>query len=754
MIKNSFTNKFFKKIFNQTDQIQINKEKKFSTFEGVYRPTILTILGMMMYLREGWVVGNVGIFNTLFIIAFAFIITGTAAFSLSSIITNMKIGSGGVFSIVSNTLGLEIGGSIGIPLYLAQTLSAAMYVFGFSEIWQMIFPEHPVLLVSLGAFAVLFLLSFIGAELAFKVQLFIFVIVIAALVSILGGFFFVEDNDFFLSNIIWERLNSLKSNLWKNENAKSIWFYFAIFFPAATGIKIGSSMSGNLKNPTKSIPKGTIAAWLTAFIVYSSLAIWYGSIGSSNELIQQNDIVLKKSLFTPIVMIAMLTSSFSAALSSLISAPRILQSLSIYQITPKSNFFKKIKKNGEPRNAVFFTSLIILTILLIFRNLNSVAPFITQFYLIIYLILNVVLLIEQNLDLISFRPTFIVPRIIPIIGSLSALFAMMVINTFVGFLSIGFIIFLYTYIYSKKLKTPWEIVNSGLFISFIKWLAKIFSNHLNKENKRLWEPNLLLFIENKKGSQFLQEIIFNVVNNQGSIYLLILQKNNKKNINRENIYKMRRFFQRKKIFTHLAEISSINLTTDIENSISIMRNLIFRPNLLFFEIEKKTKQEIAEIINISRQKKISMMFTLINLKTLYLNEKNRSVNLWISDQSPSWQLSFTMANIDITVLIAYQIMKNWRAKLRIISVIKNEKNISVATEYIDNLVEVCRIKNNTEIIVRHGNFYQEISKIDSANVNLFGMPKNFDKELANKIKRKVKDSCFFIQGSGSESAIV
>ena len=113
-----------------------------------------------------------------------------------------------------------------------------------------------------------------------------------------------------------------------------------------------------------------------------------------------------------------------------------------------------------------------------------------------------------------------------------------------------------------------------------------------------------------------------------------------------------------------------------------------------------------------------------------------------------------MANIDITILVAYQLMKNWKAKLRIISIIRNEKNIFIAEEYLNNLIEVCRLYGNVELIVKQGNFYQELSKIDSANINLFGMPKNFDKKLATKIKSKVKDSCFFVKGSGNESAIV
>ncbi|MFO7537012.1 MAG: hypothetical protein R6X32_03000, partial [Chloroflexota bacterium] len=118
------------------------------TFPGVYRPTILTILGVMMYLREGWVVGNAGLLGAILVILLTFTITGTAALSLSSITTNIRVGAGGVFSIISQSLGLEPGGSIGVPLYLGQALSSALYVYGFSEAWLYIFPHHNQMLVA------------------------------------------------------------------------------------------------------------------------------------------------------------------------------------------------------------------------------------------------------------------------------------------------------------------------------------------------------------------------------------------------------------------------------------------------------------------------------------------------------------------------------------------------------------------------------------------------------------------------------
>lgn len=139
----------------KTDQMPVSS-KKFGTFQGVFTPTVLTILGVIMYLREGWVVGNAGLVGAIGIILLASAITFFTSLSMSSITTNIRIKAGGAFSIISQSLGLEAGGAIGIPLYLAQAFAVAMYIFGFREGWQWLFPSHSALLVDLGSFLLIF----------------------------------------------------------------------------------------------------------------------------------------------------------------------------------------------------------------------------------------------------------------------------------------------------------------------------------------------------------------------------------------------------------------------------------------------------------------------------------------------------------------------------------------------------------------------------------------------------------------------
>lgn len=105
----------------------------FGWFKGVYTPSVLTIFGVVMYLRFGWVLGNMGLPRTILIVLFANMITMLTALSLSALATNMKVGGGGAYFMISRSLGLEPGAAIGLPLFLAQALGVSFYIAGFTE---------------------------------------------------------------------------------------------------------------------------------------------------------------------------------------------------------------------------------------------------------------------------------------------------------------------------------------------------------------------------------------------------------------------------------------------------------------------------------------------------------------------------------------------------------------------------------------------------------------------------------------------
>ena len=146
--------------------------KKFGTFEGVFTPTVLSIVGVIVFLRLGWVVGQVGLGEALLIITISNVITLCTGLSIASITTNLRVGAGGAYSIISKSFGLEAGGAVGIPLYISQAISVGFYITGFTECWIHLFPQHNFTLVAIITWFVLMIISYTSARLAFRIQYF------------------------------------------------------------------------------------------------------------------------------------------------------------------------------------------------------------------------------------------------------------------------------------------------------------------------------------------------------------------------------------------------------------------------------------------------------------------------------------------------------------------------------------------------------------------------------------------------------
>ena len=708
--------------------------QKFGLFNGVIRPTLLTILGVMMYLREGWVVGNAGLGGAILIILMAYLITGTTALSLSSITTNIRLGAGGVFALATQSLGVEVGGSIGIPFYLAQTLSVAMYIYGFMEGWLYIFPTHPPYLIVFSVFAIIFFLSYISAGLAFRVQVFVMLGVIVALVSIFGGLYQIESIQV--------------PDLIGHFPQASFWTLFAVFFPAATGIMVGASMSGSLKDPRRSIPIGTMIAWGISLIVYLSLAVWYSLVGAPDELVNNLTIAIDKALWGPGVLIGILSSCFTAALSSFVASPRTLQSLGQHGILPGSGFLKKLN-NDEPRNATLFTGSLVIAVLLL-GDLNTIAQIVTVFFLMTYFTVNFILLIEQILNLISFRPVFHIPIVVPLVGSLACLSAIIIVSPFLGLICVIISGIIYVYLDRRSLDTPYETISSGLLVSIADWAATKVAMKRHIQHIRSWRPDIIALVERTSQLVGNYRLLMGLVFPQGSIQVIGLHKAGMGHfLNRlnETVHEI----QEEGIFATSAIIDSQNYMDSLKTTLTVMRSSFFRPNILFMPIEERTQEDLDEIMSIARQNQLGILF-IAKHKDMGLG-KSRRVNLWIREQSPHWQLSLKMSNIDLPLLLTLMLMHNWKIRLRLITLVNDDNEIERARTFLKELMISARMPNLYEIVVEKAEFSEYIQQTPLADLNIFGLGNTINKSFVEKMVITMESTCIFVKDSGFESVL-
>ncbi len=451
--------------------------KKFGTFAGVFTPSILTILGVIMYLRLGWVVGNAGLWGTILIIIVAHVISITTGLSVSSIATDKKVGAGGIYYVLSRSMGLPIGGAIGLTIFVGTALSISLYLVGFAESFNESFglgnDLNSYRLTGSAALLVLMIIAMISTSVALKTQFFILGAIFISLISIFFG----------SSESAPDMVPSFSG-----ADSAPMMEVFAIFFPAVTGFTAGVAMSGDLKDPKKSIPIGTIASIAVGFLVYIILAVFLAFSIDRDLLMTDNNILFKFALLPQAVLAGIWGATLSSALGGILGAPRILQALSVDKITPVL-FGKGRGQNNEPWNALFLCCLIAEAGILI-GELDVIARVVSMFYLTAYGFINLTFFLESWASS-DFSPTFKVSRWLGFLGAVATFIVMLQLDLLamlVAFLIIGGI---YLWLVRKELTLGTGDIWNSVWTSVVK--KGLQRMDVNEEHKRNWKPNILLF---------------------------------------------------------------------------------------------------------------------------------------------------------------------------------------------------------------------------------------------------------------------
>ncbi|MCH2234304.1 MAG: hypothetical protein MK078_08635 [Crocinitomicaceae bacterium] len=461
--------------------------KKFGTFAGVFTPSILTILGVIMYLRMGWVVGNSGVITVLIIIGLAHVISVSTGLSISSIATDKKVGAGGVYYVLSRSLGLPIGGALGLALFAATAFSIALYMVGFAEIFNEYIsfgdfgvngefindPNNIRITASLGLL-ILTVIAFISTSIALKTQFFILAVIVLSLFSI-----FLGDP----ANVtVFEVADGVET---PRAGFAAI---FAIFFPAVTGFTAGVAMSGDLKDPKKSIPVGTMGSIAVGLIIYTVLALFLAYSLDPETLINNPKAIVEMAAIGLLVYIGVWGATLSSALGGILGGPRILQAMSIDKITPKI-FAKGVGKDNEPRNALILT-VIIAEVGILIGDLNVIAEIVSMFYLAAYGFINISFFLESWASA-DFKPTFKVRKWIGLLGFIATFAIMSQLNMMAmiaAFIIIGGI---YFYLSRKQISLGTGDIWQSVWSTIVKKGLKRMEE--GTDHKRNWKPNMLLF---------------------------------------------------------------------------------------------------------------------------------------------------------------------------------------------------------------------------------------------------------------------
>lgn len=466
------------------------KLKKFGTFGGVFTPSILTILGVIMYLRLPWIAGQSGLLVTIGIVLLAHLISVTTGLSVSSIATDKKVKAGGTYYMISRSLGLPIGGTLGLALFVGLSFSVSLYLIGFAEsflnFWGFEATKNSIRLAGTLVLISVTIITFISTSLAIKTQYFIMTAIILSLLSIFFGNHGYVPTEPLIKPIA---------------DAAPFIVLFGIFFPAVTGFEAGVSMSGDLQDSKKSIPVGTITAIAIGLVVYIILAFFFSYTVSSDLLANDPNALLKISLIPELVVAGIWGATLSSAFGSILGAPRILQATSVDKITHKF-FSKGYGSLNEPRNALLLTFIIAEAGILI-GDLDVIARIVSMFFITTYGFLNLSCAIESWASS-DFRPEFKIPKWVSILGAAACLIVMVQLD-FVAMVGATVLLgSLFIYLTRKQLKLEtgdtWDSVWSSIVR---KGLAKLSQS---KSDTRNWRPNIILFSGGSQARPYIVEM--------------------------------------------------------------------------------------------------------------------------------------------------------------------------------------------------------------------------------------------------------
>ncbi|KAL4778293.1 amino acid permease-domain-containing protein [Aspergillus varians] len=490
---------------------------KFTTFSGVFVPTSLNVLSILMFLRFGFVLGQAGILGILGLLAISYTINLVTTMSLSAIATNGTVKGGGAYYLISRSLGPEFGGSIGIVFYLGSVLNTGMNAVGLIDCFKQNFGtetgtwynflEEGFWWQYLWGTIVLVLCTGIclaGSSLFSRASNGLLVTLLLATLSIpvsaivmqpfnapkMGVHFTGISRKTFMEN--------LKPRLTKGADGSQLpgretfQDLFGILFPATGGIFAGASMSGDLKNPSKSIPKGTLYGLAMTFVLYTLVIFAMAASLTRDSFYNNANIVQIANLSGVVILLGEFATSFFSALMGVIGSAKLLQAIARDSLLPGLSVFSKgTKKNDEPVRAIIVT--FVAAQLTMLFDINQIASFVTMAYLMTFLVTNLACFLLKIGSAPNFRPSFhYFNWQTAATGTVVCGASMFFVDGIYATACFGILMTLFLLIHYTSPPKPWGDVSQSLIYHQVrKYLLR-----LKQEHVKFWRPQILLFVNN------------------------------------------------------------------------------------------------------------------------------------------------------------------------------------------------------------------------------------------------------------------
>jgi K-Cl cotransporter len=751
-------------------EVKKGKIVKFGWLEGVLMRCLLNIWGVMLFLRLSWVIGQAGFVQGLLIISLANSVTAVTAISMSAVATNGQIASGGVYYMISRALGPEFGGAIGLMFTIANSISVATYTIGFCDnILDLVFDLAPdfkgiipydedcktdcrlndLRILGTPVIVCILCLAIIGMDWVTRVQKLLLVTLLVAQIDMLAGSL-VQDGNLYVTDkdqryaqgfTSWS-MKTLTTNWDANYDSgdkkeQTFMSVFGVFFTAVTGIVAGANLSGDLKDPSSAIPKGTLIAIGLTYCSYMFYGImvaftylptasgdleeYYGI--SSNMLNFENctkeaelirgkpcefgaaidqKVMIYISYTGYLVYFGCYAATLSSAIASLVGAPRVLQAVGRDKIYPKIEFFAKGHgANNDPFRGYILVFVIAFGCLMI-GKLNTIGSLASNFFLAAYALMNLSVFHSSMTKSPGWRPTFrFYNPWVSLIGSIGCVCLMFAMDWQLALATVGIIGLLYALMVYLRPDANWG--SSAEALTFLNALNNTYSLNEVQDHVKTYRPKILLLSGNPAHRQPLVDFA-NLLTKKISLLICahIIQKDEVQNVDhlKNTVETWLKNHNIKSFYTVVESdsfISGVKYCTSLTGLGKLSPNMV----MMGFQTKKNDLQAIEEYVEVLKmlfRKKMSVGILRMKDGLTF-----SSIPETIVGQTEVFQAKRSTGFIDVwwiyddgglTLLLPYilQTRKRFKnCKLRIFSLSHKAESLDKDTLNLANLLAKFRI---------------------------------------------------------------
>lgn len=669
---------------------------QLGTFGGVFTPSILTILGVIMFMRAGFVIGQAGIFQALLILLLANSITVLTALSIAAVSTNTPVAGGGAYFLISRALGPEFGSAIGLALFCAQAISVPFYIMGFTEALIRTFPETGghFRTIALTTTATLFCIAYVGAKWAIKTQYVIMTIMGLSVLAFMGGAANHFQQEIFLQN--WSSGYS--------DPSITFWKVFAIYFPAVTGIMAGVNMSGDLENPGRSIPAGILASVVVGFIIYGSQILLCGGAQARHQLLATSfETLCSQAIFgaSPLVVAGVFAATLSSAIGSFLGAPRVLQAVARDRLIPQIRLFSRGSVRGdEPRRALWLTLGIAAAIIVWAGEdmqgnaFNILAAVVTMFFLYTYGMVNLAAFVESFAGNPSFRPKFKYYHWIPAMcGAAGCAATAVLINLPAAVMAAAFVAIVYFLLRQTALQTRFGDARWGFVYSRLRDnLLRLAVLPVHPKN---WRPTILVLTGNPATRFTMVRYALWFGEQRGLVTLARILVGDLGEIaprRQTAVDQLDRFLQENNFDALSTVVVSRSLDEGLTGLLQSHPISPLQPNIVLMGWSSDPDRCNSFVRHLNSVQILGMSIVVLKDNGLPVKKSNRRIDIW-------WR---GRKNGSLMVLLSHLLTLNWEwsdADIRVFRLINDAAGIQPAAVSLRRLVDAACIDAKIEVVV-------------------------------------------------------